>query len=74
MQRFILACLLILGAIGIMAARGQAQIERWEYLKVYSERDDAKLNALGDAGWELVAVTNSSAGQIGWEFFKRRKP
>lgn len=52
--------------------------QRWEYMTfsgyALKPETQAKLDALGDEGWELVSVVNTQGTEFCIYFLKRQKP
>jgi hypothetical protein len=69
---FIVAVVLLFVAVstGISQKSNQTP-QRWEYKTVLGNLDDAQLNEIGAAGWELSAVGGAN-GQVSF-YFKRAK-
>ena len=58
----------IAGWMGYVKAHGSGPANAWEYQEVQLASDTlvtAKLNGLGDKGWELVGVSNICYGENG---------
>ena len=77
MKRYTLAGLLIVAVLFVAGWTFQTAPTRakWEYKTIPIPLADEKLNALGDEGWELFAVgeTTTSLGVRPVHYFKRQK-
>jgi len=70
---FIVAVVLLFVAVSTGSGQKSSQTpQRWEYKIVVGTVDDAQLNQLGAAGWELsaVGVVNNNNSSF---YFKRAK-
>jgi hypothetical protein len=70
---FIVAVVLLFVAVSTGIGQKSNQTpQRWEYKIVVGNVDDAQLNEIGAAGWELSAV-GSANDRVPSYYFKRTK-
>jgi hypothetical protein len=77
----LLACLVFLALVAPQTAAQSAPLALWEYQRVDASdlqtlgkgSVEQGLNLQGQEGWELVGVTSTAEGRLGFAFFKRPK-
>jgi len=70
---FIVAVVLLFVAVSTgIGQKSNRTPQRWEYKIVVGSVDDAQLNEIGAAGWELSAV-GSANDRVSSFYFKRAK-
>ena len=75
MKRLNVVALILLTVLFVVGFTYQSSKPRFEYKTIPIPLADEKLNALGDEGWELFAVgeTTTALGVRPVHYFKRQK-